>query len=121
LDLIPSWVERGTQLPEFLFAKPQQLTKEEVEKVPSWNEKSTQLLSKKIWYVVALLALCTTPTSFGQLMDFFQYKNRNTFRENYLNPLKQLGFIIATKPETPNAPDNKYVITELGKAFLMEK
>ena len=70
-------------------------------------------------YVVALLALCTSPTSFGQLMGFFQYKNRNTFRENYLNPLKQLGFIVATKPDTPNAPDNKYVITEQGKAFLM--
>jgi predicted transcriptional regulator len=69
---------------------------------------------------VALLALCTTPTSFGQLMDFFQYKNRNTFRDNYLNPLKRLGFIVATKPDTPNAPDNKYVITEKGKAFLME-
>lgn len=50
---------------------------------------------------------------------YFQYKNRNTFRENYLNPLKQLGFIMSTKPDTPNAPDNKYVITEQGKAFLM--
>ena len=119
LDLVPGWIEKGTQLPEFLFAKPQRLTREEIEKVPSWNEKGTQLLPKKIWYIVALLALCTTPTSFGQLMDFFQYKNRNTFRDNYLNPLKQLGFVMATKPDTPNAPDNKYVITEQGKAFLM--
>ena len=49
----------------------------------------------------------------------FQYKNRTTFRDNYLNPLKQLGFLALTKPDSPNAPDNKYVITELGKAFLM--
>ncbi len=119
LDLVPGWVEKGTQLPEFLFAKHQRLTRGQIEKVPSWNEKGTQLLPKKIWYIVALLALCTTPVAFGQLMDFFQYKNRNTFRENYLNPLKQLGFIMSTKPDTPNAPDNKYVITEQGKAFLM--
>ena len=46
-------------------------------------------------------------------------KNRTTFRDNYLNPLKQLGFLALTKPDSPNAPDNKYVITELGKAFLM--
>lgn len=26
---------------------------------------------------------------------------------------------MSTKPDTPNAPDNKYVITEQGKAFLM--
>ncbi|MCR5423774.1 MAG: putative DNA binding domain-containing protein [Bacteroidales bacterium] len=121
LDLVPSWVEKGTQLPEFLFDKPQRLTKEKMEKVPSWKENSTQLLPKKIRYVVGVLALCTTPISFSQLMDFFQYKNRNTFRDNYLNPLKQLGFIVTTNPDTPNAPDNKYVITELGKDFLMER
>ena len=119
LDLVPGWVEKGTQLPEFLFAKPQRLTRMEIVEVPSWDKNSTQLMPKKIWYIVALLALCTIPTSFGKLMDFFRYKNRNTFRENYLNPLKQLGFIMATKPDTPNAPDNKYVITARGKAFLM--
>lgn len=119
LELVPSWVEKGTQLPEFLFAKQQQLTKEEIEKVPSWNEKGTKLLPKKIWYVVAILALCGKPISFGQLMECFQYKNRNTFRENYINPLKRLRFIESTNPETPNAPDNKYMITENGKAFLM--
>lgn len=118
LELVPSWVEKGTQLPEFLFAKPQRLTKEEIEKVPSWNEKGTQLLPKKIWYVVAILALCGKPISFGQLMECFQYKNRNTFRENYINPLKRLGFIVATNPDTPNAPDNKYALTDLGRAFL---
>lgn len=106
-------------MPEFLFAKSQQLTKEDVKKVPSWNEKGTQLLPKKLWYVVGVLALCGQPTSFGQLMEFFQYKNRTTFRENYLNPLKKLGFLSQTKPETPNASDNKYVITEMGRAFLL--
>lgn len=69
LDLVPSWVEKGTKSPEFLFAKSQRLTKEEIEKVPSWAEKGTQLLLK----------------------------------------------------DTPNAPDNRYVITEKGKAFLMGK
>jgi len=119
LGLVPSWVEKGTQLPELLFAKSQRLTKEEVEKVPSWNEKGTQWLPKKIWYVVAILALCGKPISFGQLMECFQYKNRNTFRGNYINPLKRLGFIDVTRPDAPNSPDNKYVITEEGKAFLM--
>lgn len=119
LKLVPSWVEKSTQLPDFLFAKPQRITKDEIEKVPSWAEKGTQLLPKKIWYIVAILALCGKPTSFGQLMDFFQYKNRNTFRENYINPLKRLGFIVATNSETPNAPDNKYILTDQGKAFLM--
>lgn len=117
--LVPSWVEKGTQLPELQFAKPQQITREEIEKVPSWNEKGTQLLPKKIWYVVSMLALCGQPVSFGELMAFFDYKNRKTFRENYINPLKRLGFIEQTNPNKPKASDNKYVITGAGMAFLM--
>ena len=119
LDLVPSWVEKGTELPGLLFAKSQRVTKEEIEKVPSWAEKGTELLSKKIWYVVAILALCSSPVSFSQLIQFFQYKNLHTFRENYLMPLRRLGFLSLTKPDTPNASDNKYVITELGIEFLM--
>lgn len=119
LDLVPGWVEKGTRLPELLFAKPQQLTKGEIEKVPGWNEKGTKLLHKKLWYVVGVLALCGQPTSLAQLMAFFDYKNRKTFRENYMNPLRRLGFIDSTIPEKLTAPDNKFVITEAGKAFLM--
>ena len=119
LDLVPSWVEKGTELPGLLFAKSQRVTKEEIEKVPSWAEKGTELLPKKIWYVVAILALCSSPVSFSQLIQFFQYKNLHTFRENYLMPLRRLGFLSLTKPDTPNASDNKYVITELGIEFLM--
>ena len=121
LDLIPSWVEKGTELPELLFTKHQRLAKEKIEKVPSWAKKSTELLPKKIWYVVAILALCGSPVSFSKLMQFFQYKNRHTFRENYLIPLRQLGFLAQTRSDAPNASDNKYVTTELGRAFLMGK
>lgn len=86
---------------------------------PSWGEKGTQLLPKKIWYIVGVLALGGQPTSLEQLLEFIQYKNRTTFRENYLNPLKELGFLTPTKPDAPNASDNKYVTTELGRAFLV--
>lgn len=119
LDLVPSWIEKGTRLPEFQFAKPQVITKEEIEKVPGWNEQGTKLLPKKLSYVVGVLALCVQPMSLARLMESFDYKNRKTFRENYINPLKQLKFIEATIPDKPSAPDNKYVITEQGKAFLM--
>ena len=36
-------MEKGTRLKEMQSAKPQQLIKEEIEKVPSWAEKGTQL------------------------------------------------------------------------------
>ena len=119
LDLVPSWVEKGTRLKEMQFAKSQQITREEIEKVPGWNEKGTTLLHKKLWYVVGVLALCGQPTSLAQLMAFFDYKNRKTFRKNYMNPLRSLGFIEPTNPDKQSSPDTKYVTSELGKAFLM--
>ena len=119
LDLVPSWVEKGTKLKEFLYSGTQSLTIEKIKKVPSWNKKCTELLPKKIWYIITILALCATPTSFGELLKFFQYKNQYSFRETYLFPLRKLDFLCLTKPDTPNAPDNKYVITEAGKAFLL--
>ena len=80
-------------------------------------KKDVQLLPKKIWYVVGVLALCRQPTPFGQLLEFFQYKNRKTFRGNYLNSFKQLGFLAPTKLDSSNASDIKYVITETRKVF----
>ena len=117
--MVPGWVEKGTRLKEMQFAKPQQLTKDEIKKVPGWSEKGTKLLHKKLWYVVGVLVLCGQPTSLAQLMEFFDYKNRKTFRENYMNPLRSLGFIDSTIPDKQSSPDNKFVITEQGKAFLM--
>lgn len=119
LNLVPSWVEKGTELKEFLYSGTQHLIADDIKRVPSWNKKGTELLPKKIWYIITILALCATPTSFGQLLRFFQYKNQHSFKETYLFPLRKLDFIRLTKPNTPNAPDNKYVITEAGKAFLL--
>ncbi len=121
MELVPSWVEKGTELPEFLFSEIQYFTPERIKKVSSWNKKGTELLPKKIWYIVAILSLCSAPISFGQLLQYFQYKKQSSFRENYLNPLKQLHFIRMTKPDVPNAPDNKYITTELGFAFLLNR
>lgn len=119
LNLIPSWVEKGTELKEFLYSSTQHLIADDINGYQVGTKKGTELLPKKIWYIITILALCATPTSFGQLLRFFQYKNQHSFKETYLFPLRKLDFIRLTKPNTPNAPDNKYVITEAGKAFLL--
>ena len=51
-------------------------------------------------------------------MAAFDYKNAKTFRDNYLKPLRESGLIVFTNPEKPTDPDNKYIITQQGKAFL---
>jgi len=87
------------------------------EKVPTWDEISTNFIHKKVVYLISILALCSEPIRLNDLMRFINYANRKTFRDNYLSPLRQVGFIELINPER-NDPNQMYFLTETGKAFL---
>lgn len=118
LHLVPSWHQKGTQLPSLKWPDNQPFTKETIKKVPSWSKNGTQLLRKKAWYLISILSLTTTPIGMSQLLKLIGYKNEKTFRDNYIKPLRQIGLIAMTLPESQNDPANKYIITETGKTFL---
>lgn len=118
LYLVPSWHKIGTQLRELDWPENQIFSKEEIEQVPSWSEKGTELLRKKAWYLIGILSLCSEPVKFQDLLLAFNYKNEKTFRDNYIKPLRTRGFIALTNEDKPTDPENKYIITEQGKAFL---
>ena len=86
---------------------------------PSWVEKGLKSVSKKLWYLIAILSLCMKATSAADIMHYIGYNSLKSFRTRYLMPLRQAGLLSLTKTDAPNAPYNKYVITETGKAFLM--
>lgn len=118
LYLVPSWHEKGTQLNALDWSENQVFAEGEIQRVPSWHEKGTQLLKKKNWYLICILSLCSLPIALSELMAAFDYKNANTFRNNYLKPLRNAGLIVFTIPDKPTDPDNKYILTQQGKAFL---
>lgn len=121
LSLVPTWILKGTQLGRLDLPKNQVFTKDEIKKVPSWSQKSTQLLRNKVRYLIGILTLCSQPIKQKELMLAFDYKKESTFRNNYIIPLRELRLIAFTNPDKPTDPENKYVITELGKAFLAGK
>ncbi|MEI7527081.1 MAG: hypothetical protein WCJ95_22215, partial [Mariniphaga sp.] len=118
LHLIPSWTIKGTLLNSLDWPKNQVYKKDEIKKVPSWTQKGTQLLRKKVWYLIGILSLCSEPVKQKMLLEAFGYKNEKTFRDNYIKPLREVGFITRTSPDKQTDPENKYVITEQGKSFL---
>lgn len=144
--LIPSWHHKGTNLPEFdwpqkqpflkkvssLSKKGTNLVEDEnidfssklkiiLEKEPSLIEKSANLLHKKSNYLLSILVLTSEQIKLEKMMEWIGYKNRKTFRENYLEPLQQVELVAKTNPDNPNDPEQKYVITEKGKLFLSGK
>lgn len=118
LELVPSWHRKGTKLQELSWPGNQLHTKEEIKKVPSWSENGTTLLTKKAAYIITILMLSAEPISLEQLMNWMEYKNKKTFRDNYLSPLQQAGLIQKTIEDARSSPDQKYITTEAGKIFL---
>ena len=118
LYLVPSWAQNGTKLDPLDWPRKQVVDANEIKKVPSWSQDGAKVLHRKTSYLIRILFLTLKPISLNQLMQWMVYANRQTFRENYLIPLQQVGFVKMTKPNEVNAPDQKYVITEKGKLFL---
>ena len=121
LHLVPSWHKKGIQLTELNWPANQKNKIEEIEKVSSWHQKSTQLLQKKSRYLISILCLASSPIGFKELLNAFDYKNEKIFRENYIKPLRNSGLLSVTNPNVPTDPNNKYIITEKGKAFLSDQ
>jgi len=118
LQLVPGWHAKGTRLTELNWPKNQALTVEEIKNVPGWDELGTKLLHKKIRYLIGILTLVSDPIGMTDMMEWISYSNRKTFRDNYLIPLQEVGFVRMTNPDNPSDPEQKYVVTEKGKLFL---
>jgi len=121
LRLVPSWSQNGTKLSQLDWPKNQVFIAEDIKKVPSWAQKGAKLLHRKASYLIRILLLTITPIALDDLMKRMEYSKRQTFRENYLLPLQEVGYVNMTIPETPSSPHQKYVITEKGKQFLTDR
>ena len=68
--------------------------------------------------VARLLAeLGAGPKSATELMAALGLSHRPTFRNNYLRPALSVGLVEMTRPESPTASNQKYRLTERGRAL----
>ena len=51
------------------------------------------------------------------LMRKIDISDKVTFRENYIQPVLEQGFIEMTQPDSPTSPTQKYKLTQKGKDF----
>ena len=58
----------------------------------------------------------------SDLMQTLGLSHRPTFRNNYLNPALEGGWIERTQPDSPRSPPQRYRLTGKGRAgWTMEK
>jgi ATP-dependent DNA helicase RecG len=67
---------------------------------------------------VKILELCRTESSLADIMAAFGRSNRTKFRDQFIKPLLENGFVEMTIPDKPNSRLQKYRITEQGKNLL---
>ena len=68
--------------------------------------------------MISILPLCTEPVKLSNLTKWFNYKNEKNFRDKYIKPLREVGFISLTNEQNPTTPENNYRITVEGIRFL---
>lgn len=67
-----------------------------------------------------IMIICSVPRTRADLMERTGLNHRAFFRRKHLDPLVRAGLIRMTRPNEPTHPDQAYVVTEAGLAFLRE-
>ena len=65
--------------------------------------------------VERLLTVFEGEMSLRQVMDALELRDRKSFRQRYLQPAMELGFVEMTLPESPRARNQKYRLTIRGQ------
>jgi Fic family protein len=72
--------------------------------------------------VGALIAIIgTSELGSSELMKTLGLSHRPTFRENYLNPALEDGWIERTQPDAPRSPTQRYCLTVRGHRWLQQR
>src|SRR5688572_30838520 len=66
----------------------------------------------------ALLAYFEEPRTTKEIQDALGLRHRETFLDNYLTPMLDAGWLERTIPDKPTSPNQKYRLTEKGRAWL---
>lgn len=66
------------------------------------------------WVLKVLQACANAELTRSQIQEITGIKHRETFQNNYLNPLLADGLIERTIPDKPTSPKQRYRITSLG-------
>jgi len=85
------------------------------------SAKSEDLVGTKLGLSgdqVEVLRTCMAETSISELMDSAGRTNRTKFRNSVITPLIQVGLIEMTIPDRPRSSNQKYRVTERGRALL---
>ena len=118
MKLVKLWEEKCGELQGIRFLIKNDVEIEVLKNVGSWEEKSGELLKKRGRVILSTLLLTLIPTTLEDLAIILGYRSKERYRDEYVKPLKDNSLIAYTIPDTPNDPNQAYVITQKGKDLI---
>ena len=83
----------------------------------SWEQVGTK--TGLSWDEVAKLFIALQePKSMSELKEWYRWSNTTKFKAKYVRPLIEAQFVDMTLPNKPTSPNQKYYLTDLGKALF---
>ena len=83
----------------------------------SWEQVGTK--TGLSWDEVAKLFIALQePKSMTELKELYRWSNTTKFKAKYVNPLIEAQFVGMTLPNKPTSPNQRYCLTDLGKALF---
>lgn len=83
------------------------------------NNQVVTKLSLSIPVIGDLLRKMVAPMSAKEMREFCGQKGATYFKTNVIDPLIAEGLVAMTHQDSPNSPNQKYYLTESGKALLV--
>ncbi len=118
IEMVKLWEEKSRELYQVRFLINNDIQIDKLKKVGSWEGKSGELLKIRGKIILSTLLLTLEPISLEELATTLGYKSKERYRDDYVKPLKDNHLISYTIPNSPNDPNQAYVITQRGKDFI---
>ncbi|MDR1120179.1 MAG: putative DNA binding domain-containing protein [Dysgonamonadaceae bacterium] len=112
------WSEKGSMLKKLRFQINIKLQFDDFKKGACWSEKGSMLFDKRTVTIFKLLLICLTSQHRDDILSILSFNSKDRFRELYLQPLRDEGFIKYTIKDKPKSVNQRYITTEKGRRFL---
>lgn len=118
--IVMLWEQKGVKLNKVRFLINNNIQIEDIKKELSIEQKGVKLLKKRSKNILKTLLYLLIPTTIDDLVAFMEFNSKNSYRDDYIKPLKDNGLVALVNPDKHTDPAQKYIITEKGKMFLGE-
>lgn len=117
-EIVMLWVQKGVKLDKLRFLINNNIQIKDFKKELSIEQKGVKLMKKRGKNIIKSLIYLLEPCTIDELATYMEFNSKNSYRDDYIKPLKDNELIALINPDKITDPTQKYVITDKGKMFL---